>query len=160
MERKKLPDSPWHIGYTKKKENDPRRHKARCIYYDNKTKICISAKSSYCGVKCGGSAHCGAYRETPEQPIKQISPPIKGIYSSGKKGKINASSRNEEKRFIAFNDIVTIRNLKTGEEKRYRIISGMGKKPPEITSICLGKQNGYCFSWKNENYIIIKISTI
>lgn len=26
----KLSDTPWHVGYTKKDENDPRRHKARC----------------------------------------------------------------------------------------------------------------------------------
>lgn len=28
-----LPDTPWHIGYITKDENDPRRHKARCVHY-------------------------------------------------------------------------------------------------------------------------------
>ncbi len=32
MENNKLPDTPWHVGYAKKEESDPRRHKARCIY--------------------------------------------------------------------------------------------------------------------------------
>ena len=33
MDEKRLPDTPWHVGFVKKEEDDPRRHKARCIYY-------------------------------------------------------------------------------------------------------------------------------
>lgn len=51
-----LPDIPWHIGYAKKKEDDPRRHKARCIHY--KDGICQLNKA-----RCGGSAHCISYSE-------------------------------------------------------------------------------------------------
>ena len=57
---KNLPDTPWHIGYPKKKENDPRRHRSRCIYYDKKTTKCMRGVSySY----CPGSARCSGYRE-------------------------------------------------------------------------------------------------
>ena len=56
----KLPDTPWHVGFAKKQEDDPRRHKARCIHlrYDKS-----------CGFmsKCIGSSHCDYYAETYEQ---------------------------------------------------------------------------------------------
>lgn len=58
---RKLPDTPWHVGYTKKHENDPRRHRSRCKYYHNQTKKCTCVSSPYCGLRCGGSAHCGYY---------------------------------------------------------------------------------------------------
>jgi len=64
MERKRLPDTPWHVGYTKKDEADPRRHKARCIFITNG--FC---KNGHCGCflrKCGGSAHCQYYSESIE----------------------------------------------------------------------------------------------
>lgn len=32
MDANQLPDMPWHIGFVKKDEWDPHRHKARCIY--------------------------------------------------------------------------------------------------------------------------------
>lgn len=63
MERK-LPDTPWHIGYTKKAENDPRRHKARCIHYKNGK--CNSSQSNYYQENCGGSSHCEEYAESDE----------------------------------------------------------------------------------------------
>lgn len=59
----KLPDTPWHVGYTKKAEDDPRRHKSRCIhiYWDN---------SCAYNSKCIGSSHCQFYAETEEQDKK------------------------------------------------------------------------------------------
>ncbi|TCT14592.1 hypothetical protein EDC18_10573 [Natranaerovirga pectinivora] len=63
INNKKLPDTPWHIGYAVKEEDDPRRHRARCVYYDNSNKKCITHKSRYFMVKCGGSAHCNYYSE-------------------------------------------------------------------------------------------------
>ena len=35
MDKKVLPDTPWHLGYAKKEESDPRRHKSRCVYLNN-----------------------------------------------------------------------------------------------------------------------------
>jgi len=45
VENNRLPDTPWHVGYAKKQENDPRRHKARCIHYRDSLKRC-----KYCGM--------------------------------------------------------------------------------------------------------------
>ena len=33
MDKKTLPDTPWSLGYAKKEERDPRRHKSRCMYF-------------------------------------------------------------------------------------------------------------------------------
>lgn len=50
---------PYHLEHLHKKEDDDRRHRARCMYYNGKdTSYC----SYYCG-KCRGSAHCIKYRE-------------------------------------------------------------------------------------------------
>ena len=65
MPYNQLPDTPWHIGYTKKDIDDPRRHKARCIH--NLGGVCHCGRSRGNGRKCGGSAHCRFYAETLEQ---------------------------------------------------------------------------------------------
>lgn len=56
MINNQLPDTPWDIGYAKKKENDPRRHKSRCIHIEDG--ICKLRAT-----KCVGSAHCNSYNE-------------------------------------------------------------------------------------------------
>lgn len=35
----KLSDTPWHISYVTKDEDDPRRHKSRCVYNDGKKRL-------------------------------------------------------------------------------------------------------------------------
>lgn len=57
MDHKRLPDTPWHIGYVKKDENDPRRHKARCVYNDGD-----KCKNPYM-LRCVSSSHCKYYAE-------------------------------------------------------------------------------------------------
>ena len=42
MDEKRLPDTPWHVGFVKKEEDDPRRHKARCISYAIREKWDVS----------------------------------------------------------------------------------------------------------------------
>lgn len=59
---RQLPDTPWHVGYAKKKADDPRRHKNRCV--NNKQGMCHSTKTDYYRLKCPGSSHCRAYAET------------------------------------------------------------------------------------------------
>lgn len=72
MEKKRLPDTPWHLGYTKKEKSDPRRHKARCVFLEKE--VC---KCKYDGCymqKCGGSAHCKHYSEVSKNETeKQLS---------------------------------------------------------------------------------------
>ena len=62
---KKLPDTPWHIGYAKKEESDPRRHKARCIFYT--PSHCTNGRCGCFMRKCGGSSHCIYYAESEKQ---------------------------------------------------------------------------------------------
>lgn len=62
MESRKLPDTPWHVGYTTKEEDDPRRHKSRCIY--KQRNICHQGKSSAYMLRCPGSSHCKFYAES------------------------------------------------------------------------------------------------
>ena len=61
-----LPDTPWHVGYAKKREDDPRRHKARCIY--NNDGICDARGQ----MKCPGSAHCPSYCENQDENLKSV----------------------------------------------------------------------------------------
>lgn len=65
-----MPDVPWHIGFAKKEENDPRRHKARCIYYENKICKCRELMP-YKGRRCPGSSHCDYYTENNEEQSKE-----------------------------------------------------------------------------------------
>ncbi len=48
--------TPCHVGYMKSTE--PRRHKARCIYYEKESKKC-----TYYLYKCVGSSRCEKYHE-------------------------------------------------------------------------------------------------
>lgn len=48
--------TPVHLSYLKK--NDDRRHKARCIYIDNATKMC-----KWFMRKCTSSSRCDKYKE-------------------------------------------------------------------------------------------------
>ena len=66
MQSNHLPDTPWHIGYAKKKDNDPRRHKSRCIHLEEG--ICHAR-----GIRCPGSAHCTSYCENDEENYQSIS---------------------------------------------------------------------------------------
>ena len=62
MDDKRLPDTPWHVGFVKKEEDDPRRHKARCVYYVKG--ICHQGKMGCYLRKCPGSSHCQYYAES------------------------------------------------------------------------------------------------
>lgn len=61
----RLPDTPWHVGYAKKEDADPIRHKARCIH--NKAGKCCCGESGCFKMNCPGSSHCKFYAETHEQ---------------------------------------------------------------------------------------------
>ena len=61
MQHNPLPDTPWHVGCVKKEENDPRRHKARCIYLVEG--VCHQGKLRTYMQRCPGSSHCKYYAE-------------------------------------------------------------------------------------------------
>ena len=55
---KYMTGTPWHVEKFTRQEDDPRRHRSRCIHYDSDSKHC----SYRCG-QCVGSAHCSHYKE-------------------------------------------------------------------------------------------------
>lgn len=61
----KLPDTPWHVGFAKKEEEDPRRHRARCVHYN-------AGDCKHIGGKCRGSAHCKHYSEDDKERHKNL----------------------------------------------------------------------------------------
>ena len=71
--KKKLPDTQWHIGYAKKRENDPRRDKRKCRHKVGD--ICKNKKSPSFGLRCGSSSHCKFYNalRPDEKPRKNKS---------------------------------------------------------------------------------------
>lgn len=61
MEKHGTPDTPWYVGYVKKEETDPRRHKSRCaFFYDG---ICYCGQYMLYSKECNGSSHCIHYSE-------------------------------------------------------------------------------------------------
>lgn len=61
----RLVGAPWHVERFKRQEDDPRRHRFRCKYYNKVTKQCAKRNG-----KCIGAAHCLEYDESVHQEIK------------------------------------------------------------------------------------------
>lgn len=81
----KMPDTPWHMGYPKKQEEDPRRHKSRCVFYKKGTCSCV--KSDCFAIKCFGSSHCTCYAETKYQADRTqeaLTPSLDKVIVSGR----------------------------------------------------------------------------
>lgn len=103
---KQLPDTPWHLGYAKKKEDDPRRHKARCIYYYKTNKTCECTKSPCYLFNCGGSAHCKYYKE-----IGIVAPKKNGTTKTSSKY-INTNEYRKQQKKQYINRLVVKKNNK------------------------------------------------
>lgn len=132
LESNRLPDTPWHIGYTKKEENDPRRHKSRCIYKQDG--ICHQGKSGAYTLKCPGSSHCLFYAES-EKMAEEVYLKTRsveeeyddnmkrGIFAG--KAKFNEGSideslfRRQEEKCVNFSGIETIRMKKIKLPEEY-----------------------------------------
>ena len=65
FDKKGLPDTAWNIRCLKKAEDDPRRHKSRCIYYEDGK--CVNVYE----IHCNGSAHCRHYAVATEGRSKE-----------------------------------------------------------------------------------------
>lgn len=76
-EYSKLPDTAWHIGYVKKK--DSRRHRARCLYYEE-------SKCRIAGDYCSGSSHCQNYSDTIEDYVRREKLYVDKCLNPAKKG--------------------------------------------------------------------------
>ena len=128
-----LPDTPWHVGYTKKDEYDPRRHKARCVHI-GKDGYCYSRYSSYYAYKCGGSAHCNFYAETQEQAEEVDLAHV----SIEEEARIRSESHRNKKHA----EWVKMRGTLTKEEIRIRY--SRNTECPICTGPLKGKYCPYC----------------
>lgn len=55
-----LTGTPWHVDRFTRDEDDPKRHRSRCIYYDKTHTVNFRCEKRG---KCIGSAHCEFYYE-------------------------------------------------------------------------------------------------
>lgn len=55
-----LTGTSWHVEKMTRASGDPKRHRARCVYFKTEDERCIK-----CSFKCIGSAHCKFYKEKP-----------------------------------------------------------------------------------------------
>lgn len=93
-----------HIGYVKMEE-DHKRTKNRCIFYDKDLSCCTCNKSPYLNNHCGNISHCDFYEEKIEQEEK----------SSKDKELSNKTSNIRE---IIANDIIyVVKDQPKGEDK-------------------------------------------
>jgi len=167
-DNKQLPDTPWHVGYTLKEEDDPRRHKAGCRY--NLDGICKRTASGSFMLKCAGSAHCKFYSEKlkdAEQELKIQNHILNAVYEA--KNEILNNKNIPESYFKCPSDCSYKRSdgrctkLQAAKEKTYgadcKYYSSKYAKP-EIVSQAKGKtkscryvaSNGKCQQQKCYSY--------
>ena len=146
-----IPDVPWHIGSPKMDENDTRRHKARCIYYDNGTKKCRKVESPYWLMKCGGSSHCRFYLDDPS--VEKRTDPI-GLPQFGNERYKQRVEGWEIRAQIG--DLITVRNLRTGECSVHSIC-GSRRKMDTISKICFDQVLGFEMDMGGVRFRLIEI---
>ncbi len=80
----KMTGTPWHIEKMHRQDGDERRHRSRCIYYENKSQFCKRRM-----LKCIGSAHCPNYKEEKTETV------IKNVVPNKYSGAISNTQKNE-----------------------------------------------------------------
>lgn len=91
---RKLPDTQWHIGYAKKRENNPRRDKRKCRYKIDG--ICKQKKSPSFELRCGSSSHCKFYNELrPEEKQKERKLKLKKVLKKNEQEFIKGLYNND-----------------------------------------------------------------
>lgn len=63
-------DVGFHVGFVTKAEDEPRRHKSRCVYFQEGKCMCGKLRCYTC--KCPGSAQCSQYSETEPESLEYI----------------------------------------------------------------------------------------
>lgn len=124
MEKIGLPDTPWHVGYVKKEENDSRRHKSRCVHIS--CGICTYGKLRSYMKNCPGSAHCKYYAENEQQREE--------VY-------LRTRTIEEEKRDEFLNKYVVEEKKDDNECDLYKV-----EKPHVFTGIKTIRVNEICLS--------------
>ena len=120
--KKKLPDTPWHVGYAYKNENDPRRHKARCIHLDKM--ICKCSLSGCYLMRCAGSSHCKCYSEEKSQWVRYLNELITDEERNEQSAETRAALYRKERQ-----EFVQAQLLSSTYHKRYKFLPAMVNCP-------------------------------
>lgn len=128
--KRQLPDTPWHIGYAYKDEQDPRRHKAWCIHLENK--ICKCGMSGCYMTNCAGSSHCKYYAEGQSQWDEYVEAMKTAEEKNEEAAEIRAALYRKEKREYVREQLVSCTY-----NRRYRFMPAMLKCP-----FCQGRMKG------------------
>lgn len=136
-----LTGTPWHVDRFAREEDDPKRHRSRCFYYD-KTR----GQNYRCAKhgRCIGSAHCQYYDEKPRENKANASRTTKdATYDSIKKSleKRAARERSNQKPFPV-GSFVCHQTFGTGHVKSIRgnyvkVVFDSGKTGEFDIDICL-----------------------
>ena len=141
--------TPSHITYLSKKENDDRRHRSRCIYYDKDTKHCLAPKGSYSGIRCPGSSHCTQYFERLEPDKPKTKSKAKADITGIKKRPTTLPGR------ITYGKKVILQCL--DDDEVYHITIGINPDlMPPLQKLCLNRKYGDTISYSGYRYKIVK----
>lgn len=91
----RLTGTPWHIEKYHRDEDESRRHKSRCKYYNK-------SKCEKFGYTCYGSAHCDEYIELNKKEKS------KNKYDNAKDGVIISEKKITIKRNIPYGEFTVI----------------------------------------------------
>lgn len=122
---RKISGTPWHIETLKMSEDDERRHKSKCKYYDN-GKCTIN-------INCYGSSRCKNYRVKLD-----------------KINKIKNNTSSKEEIFGTFK----LKNLKTKELIEYKIGKNIYNNHILIDVVKNRNQNSI-FIYNDDKYKIV-----
>ena len=142
----RLQGTAWHKEFLKKKENDPRRHRARCLYY---------CEDNQCGqrfTKCSGSAHCALYKDGYIEAETRVQRENKEKKVSWKA----VSPQIPIPELIQLNDTVILKDMGDGETFQITL-NREESEAPELQKRCLGKYVGDRVSVNEYTYIIIQL---
>ncbi|MDO5519875.1 MAG: hypothetical protein Q4G58_05215, partial [bacterium] len=153
---KSMQGTPWHIGFTKTQEGDPRRHRSNCKSYNFEKKRCTNRKSLYWDMHCGGSAHCDYYEKANEDEINDRRR-RKRLLAEERPKVIKKNVPEHE--LVKENDKIEILNDRTRVIAKYRVApTGLHKKYPPLVEQAIGKQLGEEFRYRNVKYKIVSIT--
>ncbi|MDO5714427.1 MAG: hypothetical protein Q4Q07_08350 [Tissierellia bacterium] len=159
MSPRRLEGVPWHPSSLKMKENDTRRHKSRCIYYNKKTEICNTLKSYYGFRTCGGSRHCAGYEErvVEEESIERNTESSKYLSREKIRNTID-KKKSVEKNICEKGDIVIAASIDDPNTKKtYYLVENEKGKETLALQACYGKKRNETFIIKGKKYKILNI---
>ncbi|SEN77135.1 hypothetical protein [Peptostreptococcus russellii] len=166
MSISKMQGTPCHITSLKMDENDSKRSRQNCRYYNCRKKCCKNKKSRYFNIECGYVSRCPIYEEKKHKEkvvYKSCNKKIDTLSYSGKSSQFQIIDSIKSKRkilktgsLIVKDDVVKIECLNSGEIKNFKIISNeKSSKNPPISNICFNKKIGDKFSYNKKKYKIL-----